>query len=397
MLQAQDGSLLKEAVAAAKAGEKALAMRLLQQATLLNPGNELAWLWRASLAGTADEAARNLSEVLRINPDNQKAIAWMSKCQAAAAPPSNGSSHAPEVPAAVAAVVEPKVEPKPEPKPLLEPQPHVEPASVTKVVVVAETPKPVRVEPPPPAPARSNNHPAADPVPQSARGWHCPFCSHASEVALRKCVNCNAVTVLEDLSEIARNEGIRDKIVREAIGRMESMGGNRGLETNIHLALGHLNVREASAAIPYLRAAMAQRRGDWNLNNILDQLQFRKVILVADDSQTIRKALSGILERNNYRVMVAEDGKQALARLNEAIPDLVLLDITMPWMDGYEVCKNIRGKAMTKKVPVVMLSGKDGLFDKMRGKFAGCNDYVTKPFDPQILLKTIRKYVPQSA
>jgi twitching motility two-component system response regulator PilG len=108
---------------------------------------------------------------------------------------------------------------------------------------------------------------------------------------------------------------------------------------------------------------------------------------------TVRKALSSILERNEYRVVLAEDGSHALARLNEAVPDLVLLDITMPFMDGYQVCKVIKDKAVTKKVPVIMLSGKDGLFDKVRGKLAGANDYVTKPFDPEALLKTIRKYL----
>ncbi|MBS1830070.1 MAG: response regulator [Acidobacteria bacterium] len=126
---------------------------------------------------------------------------------------------------------------------------------------------------------------------------------------------------------------------------------------------------------------------------VLDQIQWRKVILVVDDSLTIRKALSSILEKNDYRVVTAEDGSHALKKLNEAVPDLVLLDITMPWMDGYEVCRNIKQKALTRKVPVVMLSGKDGLFDKVRGKLAGCNDYVTKPFDPENLLKTLKKYL----
>ncbi|MBI4902056.1 MAG: response regulator [Acidobacteria bacterium] len=159
------------------------------------------------------------------------------------------------------------------------------------------------------------------------------------------------------------------------------------------MALGHLNLRETTGALPYLKAAAAQKRNDWTLTGILDQIQWRKVILVVDDSLTIRKALSSILEKNEYRVVTAEDGSHALNRLNEAVPDLVLLDITMPWMDGYEVCKNIKGKPLTKKVPVVMLSGKDGLFDKVRGKLAGCNDYITKPFDPEALLKTIRKYL----
>jgi len=200
--------------------------------------------------------------------------------------------------------------------------------------------------------------------------------------------------VLEDLKEIEKNEGVQEKLIRDALARYESTPADkRAFDQNLSLALGHLNLREATGALPHLKAAAAQRKNDWSLLGVLDQIQWRKVILVVDDSLTIRKALSSILEKNDYRVVTAEDGSHALARLNEAVPDLVLLDITMPWMDGYQVCKIIKEKALTKKVPVIMLSGKDGIFDKVRGKLAGCNDYVTKPFDPDGLLKIIKKYL----
>jgi twitching motility two-component system response regulator PilG len=223
--------------------------------------------------------------------------------------------------------------------------------------------------------------------------WRCPFCGFGSEHASRRCPSCRSITVLEDLKEIEKNDGVMEKVVRDSLSRYESTPADqRSFEQNLNLALGHLNLREATAALPYLKAASSQKRNDWALMGVLDQIQWRKVILVVDDSLTIRKALSSILEKNDFRVVTAEDGSHALAKLNEAVPDLVLLDITMPWMDGYEVCKAIKAKALTRKVPVIMLSGKDGLFDKVRGKLAGCNDYVTKPFDPDALLKTIKKY-----
>jgi twitching motility two-component system response regulator PilG len=92
-------------------------------------------------------------------------------------------------------------------------------------------------------------------------------------------------------------------------------------------------------------------------------------------------------------VITAVDGMDALAKINEVVPDLVLLDITMPRLDGYQVCKLIRNNEATKDVPVVMISGKDGFFDKVRGRMAGTNGYITKPFGPDTLMKTIELYL----
>lgn len=114
-----------------------------------------------------------------------------------------------------------------------------------------------------------------------------------------------------------------------------------------------------------------------------------KLILVVDDSPTIRKLISGKLEKVGHEVVCAEDGVDAMARIETAVPDLVLLDITMPRMDGYEVCKMIRGREATKNVPVIMISGKDGFFDKVRGRMAGASGYITKPFGPETLMKTV--------
>jgi twitching motility two-component system response regulator PilG len=114
-----------------------------------------------------------------------------------------------------------------------------------------------------------------------------------------------------------------------------------------------------------------------------------KRVLVVDDSPTIRKLISGKLEKSGHDVACAEDGVDALAQMERSVPDLVLLDITMPRMDGYEVCKMIRGTAATMNVPVIMISGKDGFFDKVRGRMAGASGYITKPFGPETLMKTV--------
>ena len=119
------------------------------------------------------------------------------------------------------------------------------------------------------------------------------------------------------------------------------------------------------------------------------------MILVVDDSPTIRKLVAMTMIKNGYRVVEAGDGNEAIARMQEnGAPDLVLLDINMPGMDGYTLCKLVRQKPETAKIPVIMLSGKDGFYNKIRGKMAGSTLYLTKPFQPDALLKVVQKYCP---
>jgi twitching motility two-component system response regulator PilG len=118
----------------------------------------------------------------------------------------------------------------------------------------------------------------------------------------------------------------------------------------------------------------------------------RRIILVVDDSPTIQKVVAVTLEAHGHEVVTASDGMEALSKLRTLKPDLVLLDITMPHMDGYQLCRIMRSNDITRNVPIVMLSGKDGLFDKMRGRMAGAASYITKPFAPSTLPPLIDKY-----
>ncbi len=117
----------------------------------------------------------------------------------------------------------------------------------------------------------------------------------------------------------------------------------------------------------------------------------KPTVLVVDDSPTVQKIVSVTLSRHGYNVEVTSNAMQALAKLNDFIPDIIFLDINLPHMDGYQLCKIIKGNDLTKEVPVVMLSGKDGFFDKMRGKMVGATDYITKPFEPSTLVNAIKK------
>ncbi|NIP38663.1 MAG: response regulator, partial [Candidatus Dadabacteria bacterium] len=117
----------------------------------------------------------------------------------------------------------------------------------------------------------------------------------------------------------------------------------------------------------------------------------KPTVLLVDDSPTVQKIVSVTLSRQGYQVEVSSNAMQALAKLNELIPDIIFLDINLPHMDGYQLCKIIKGNELTKEVPVIMLSGKDGFFDKMRGKMVGATDYITKPFEPNSLVTAIKK------
>ena len=119
----------------------------------------------------------------------------------------------------------------------------------------------------------------------------------------------------------------------------------------------------------------------------------KATILVVDDSPTIRKLVSMTLESRGYGVVVACDGVDGLAKMHEGLPDLILSDISMPKLDGYQFCKVVKSNKETKHIPVIMLSGNDGLFDKVRGKMAGSANYITKPFEPNYLVKEIEKFV----
>jgi len=115
-------------------------------------------------------------------------------------------------------------------------------------------------------------------------------------------------------------------------------------------------------------------------------------VLVIDDSNTIRRSAEIFLKQGGHSVVLAEDGFDALAKLSDFKPDLVFCDILMPRLDGYQTCAIIKRNAEYADVPVIMLSSKDGLFDKARGRMVGSQDYLTKPFTKDQLLQAVQQH-----
>src|ERR1700726_5049728 len=99
------------------------------------------------------------------------------------------------------------------------------------------------------------------------------------------------------------------------------------------------------------------------------------------------------LQREHNRVITASDGLSALTSVADEMPAVILLDIQLPRMEGYHICQIIRKNLQFRQIPIIMLSGKDGLFDKMRGRLAGSTEYLTKPFDSAELVQTVKKHL----
>lgn len=255
------------------------------------------------------------------------------------------------------------------------------------------------------------NPAAAQKSPAQSAAFDCPFCASLNEPQSFACPSCQAVLTLSDLEMLLSNSQADRAVLTEAIERMESEMAERQFTAEELTALGiaHLNAKNLRQGFTYLQQASQMNQNNVVLGGQVNALAIRLdeieqhesktqeakscTILVVDDSPTVRKLISGKLEKSGHTVVLAVDGMDALAKISEVVPDLVLLDITMPRMDGYQVCKLIRNNNSTKDIPVVMISGKDGFFDKVRGRMAGSTGYITKPFGPDTLMRTIDAYL----
>lgn len=116
-------------------------------------------------------------------------------------------------------------------------------------------------------------------------------------------------------------------------------------------------------------------------------------VMIVDDSKTIRRTAETLLSKAGYQVFTASDGFAALAEVVDHQPDIIFMDIMMPRLDGYQTCALIKNNEKFRHTPIIMLSSKDGLFDRARGRIVGSDQYLTKPFTKEELLGAIQDYV----
>jgi Response regulators consisting of a CheY-like receiver domain and a winged-helix DNA-binding domain len=241
---------------------------------------------------------------------------------------------------------------------------------------------------------------------------YCAYCDQPNENSAISCGTCFAILTVSDLDMIIGNSSADRTVIRAAVDRLEDERKQREFseaELTV-LGIGHLNLDDLQQGYNCLQEASKLNPNNVVLSSQVNALLIRlddvrkhnesaeamskgKSILVVDDSPTVRKLIAGKLEKSGHNVFCSADGVEALEMLAGLMPDLILLDINMPRMDGYQTCKSIRSNESTKDIPIVMISGKDGFFDKVRGRMAGTSGYITKPFGPETLMKTVETYL----
>ena len=387
MSEAKAFSALQLGIAAAKEGNHELARRLLLEATKFDENNRESWLWLATVAKSEAERESFLKYAAAAQA-KRKAVPVTAGGNNGYGPHGDGKNgHHPETNSDIQQIP-------------TEVMPEVRPAA-----------KPAR-----------KAEPAAQPA-----AWRCPICAEPAARPSHQCPSCKAIVTLTKVDDILQNENVDQARVQAAIDRYRlELSQSGAVRLHYKLALAHLNLKEIVQSIIHLNEAIRLQPDRPVLRKLVDLLRQKQisyntsrrvsppapvapqpqqveskqgVILVVDDSPTIRKAVSIILEKEGYEVFTAADGVQALSKLNGQstelngqLPDLILLDITMPHMDGYQVCKIVKGNNATKGIPVVMLSGKDGFFNKVRGRMVGSTEYITKPCNPQTLIKAVKKH-----
>ena len=435
--------LLSRVAQELQAGNKDEARRLVCLAVDNNPDSETAWLWRMSLAKTKQELVEFGGHVLRINPDNPKAREWLRKVvgdeayrrivssrpadaphSSAQSPASPGGSPRTTTPStAVGALpsVNTAVAPgRPETDSQRSASSLANPAqtgnSAPKKVDHGGRFSPGDVLPPKSAGPSTDSSSVnlerlrsrlehenrtdatrARPQPAPAAAWTCPLCDGQAERKGSRCGLCGALLELDALSGVRSHLDVDRELLDAGILRLQRLLDEApDAEVHLRLAVIHLNLNNAGQAGKHLHAAMDLRPDDREIQSQLRTLRDRKVVLVVDSDEEVRARIAAIVEPYRMRVTHASSGLQALSQVQQDMPDLILLSMKLPRMDGYEVCRILRKNAAAKNLPIVMLTEKSGFVEKLRGRVAGVAGSVEKPIEPTLLLRTLKKSLPDS-
>ena len=408
---------MQQAVAEANNGNKEAARELFLQATDYEPESETAWLWLASLAEMPEDQLGFLQRVLDINPQHSQAQAQsaLARTQLARNLLQKGIAAASSGHRDLAQEIVQEV---------FEYDENLEDAWLLRAYVADAAEDKVEF-----FQRALNLNPGSDRAQTGltlaqaklevrdvkAHNWICPLCNATAASEPAHCPSCHAVVTLEKLEAILDNKAADTAKLELIVTRLQAEAqANPEEAKHYFMGLALLNLHRTAEGITALQNALARDERNDLLRTRLAQLRARqvmaqaeadaqkagetvaartkKIVMVVDDSPTVRKLLTIKLEKHGHRVVTASNGMDALSKISEEMPDLILLDVTMPRLDGYQLCKLVKTDAVTKHIPVVMLSGNDGFFDKMRGRMAGSVAYLTKPFEPEALLRTVDRY-----
>jgi twitching motility two-component system response regulator PilG len=348
---------LRDGIAAARAQRLDDARALLQQAVDADPDNPLAWFWLAVVASNAEAAASHLRRVIALEPSHVAAREALAKLlvaqadrmrEAACRLYREAAAIGPHDVTIWRAVLQ------------LAGTPGEALAAVRDVLAVAPDFPEGRTFLHDALSADARAHAAAGDRAAARERWH--------EVTTLDDRNIEAwiglATSTDDEAQAQHARARISTLVDDASASRSTGAAAR------EDACAEANASTGHVARPSLAPAS-------------------RVVMVVDDSPTIRKILSLTLEDAGYSVIAEADGESALERLADVLPDVILLDIAMPGIDGYETCKRIRVDSRTTHLPILMLSGKDALFDKVKGHMAGATEYLTKPFEAATVLAAV--------
>lgn len=252
----------------------------------------------------------------------------------------------------------------------------------------------------------------------------CPFCWFPMEVKAVQCPHCRSHLFIHPNFFGSLGDADSDVLERAIERYMRVISREKNINAYYFLSIAHLNLEHWEEALnlfhktvnlapdkkifsEQLRALVNHMAMDATTGTFEQELAEapaeagdgaaaapeKRKVLVVEDSSTTRKVITITLSQKGYEIIEARDGLEALSRLNEEKPDLILLDIILPKMDGYKILSIIKSNAVFKDIPVIMLTSRDGFMHKMKGKLAGSAAYLTKPFDPNVLVETIERYL----
>ncbi len=251
----------------------------------------------------------------------------------------------------------------------------------------------------------------------------CPFCWLPIEVKTIQCLYCRSHLLVHNQFFKAERNANQD-ILQQSVERYTKViGREKNINAYYYLSIAYLNLGHweeglnlfhktvnfapdrdfFSVQLRTLLNHMASKESAYEEEKPKKEDSFdsgsksdvsaKKRILVVEDSATTRKVISITLGQKGYEIIEARDGLEALGMLNDGKPDLVLLDIILPKMDGYKILEIIKKNQTFKNIPVIMLTSRDSIMSKLKGKLTGATEYLTKPFEPTKLVKTVEKYL----
>ncbi len=391
--------LLREALASARSGDTARSHKLFRQVTALDPSNEAAWLWFANTASDPAESVRGLRAALQLNPNNAAAAGALPQAllrAGVAAAKAKDRARAAQLLADATAL-----DPRNEAAWLWRAGVCDEPETALEYLERVLKINPNNVQ------AREG---AAKLRIQIAPAFRCPICEHATgaeDTLSDECPQCRAIVSLNRPELFDRpSADIDHELVKTAARRLKGAWSATAKPAAAYgLGLALLNLGYPDEAVRALETAVRATGADpdWSagVTRLVEHRRrpvhapaapIRTAVMIVDDSATVRAMVSSVLTGAGYHVIAAPGAEEASRLIRSgSVPKLFILDVNMPGTDGFGLCKVLRAHPETASIPVVFLTGKTGLLNKLHGRWVGAAEYLTKPFQNEKLLDTVAR------